>query len=179
MGSLAERQAASGLPGRPRPALAHQRASQWTAAPGSGPQQRPAPSCRGSSWPPPPPQGSGRNRIPVLRPQPCREGGIFSFPSGKPTGARPAMPSSAACEPSHLPSCSKSPGEERSPQKGRLAQLKAHLAQALGPSLDMRPRPPSPSCLPLLPASPRPRGSSCSLLLGALARILPPLLTEA
>lgn len=153
---------------RPCPRPPEGAANGWRPrAPASSSAPRPA-----AAGPPghhPCPRDTGGTESLSSRPSPAGKG-YLSFPSWNPTGARPAMPSSAAREPSRAPSCPESPGEERSPQKGRLAQLGAHLAEAPGPSLDMRP-----PALPLLPAPPPPaRGSSCSLLLGVLARILPP-----
>lgn len=82
---------------RPCPDLAHQPRDAANGCPvlGSSPQQRPAQhGCLGAllvTTPCPRRQQDG-NWIPVLSGfQPCREGGIFSFPSWKPTGSSPTV----------------------------------------------------------------------------------------
>lgn len=90
---------AAGLPGTPRPALTSPTGpgtqpidvQSWAPAPHGA---QPPTAAAGPSWPPPPAPGRQQagNWIPVLSGfQPCREGGIFSFPSWKPTGSCPTV----------------------------------------------------------------------------------------
>lgn len=90
---------AAGLPGTRRPALTSPTGpgtqpidvQSWAPAPHGA---QPHTAAAGPSWPPPPAPGRQQagNWIPVLSGfQPCREGGIFSFPSWKPTGSCPTV----------------------------------------------------------------------------------------
>lgn len=138
VGSLAETDRATGLPVTwwCWPDLAHWPEDSANRCPalGSGPQHCPAqPSCPRPSWSPPPGPGDNRTGTGSLscRVPACREGGIFSFPSWKPTGSRPTVAQQCCLQVrATSPSSTDSLEEEQPPQR---AVWLAHPPTCSGP----------------------------------------------